>query len=475
MFEKLSPKSIRVVMFAQEEAKRLENQFVETEHILFGILKEGTSTASRLLLEKKLSLEFIGDKIRTITPTEKNKLIRYEIEFSPRTKNVIEIAIEEAEKLGEFLIEPEHLLLGIINLGEGLAINIIKEAGISLSKLRWYLLRQRETKDSYSEEEKTPLLDRLTEELTFISENEEFANIFIRENFTEELIQKLNLSFQLYPLILGEHGSGKTSLIKAVTQYILEGRTFKNFQNYRVVEFNFNNLLAEEYDFEKLNSLFKEFIIELEQNENIIIVFDNIANIFQDIFNMSGVISLLEMFLNSNEIHCIATSTPEDYKKIENSQLRKYFQLIKLEETNFFESKQILNNLKNKIQDFHDVEIDNSAIEACINFGKIFYPEKALPLCAINLLDFASSKKNFERNIYKFKIKDAEKTLKHLKNKRSEYLEQKNIDELEKVKKEAIFYEEEIKKLNLAILGNRPKLTLEDIKSLLKRETKGFI
>jgi len=470
MFEKLSPKSIRVVMFAQEEAKKLENQFVETEHILLGIIKEGTSTASRLLLEKKLSAELVSDKIRTLTPIEKNKLSRYEIEFSPKTKHVIELAIDESEKLGEFLIEPEHLLLGIISLGEGLAINIIKESGISLSKLRWYILRQRENKDSFDEEQKTPLLDRLTEELTFISENEDFVGIFLRESFTEDLIQKLNLSFKLYPLILGEHGVGKTSLITGLTQYLLEGRTFKNFQNYRVVEFNFNNLLAEEYDFEKLNGLFKELIIEIEQNENIIIVFDNIANVFQDIFNMSGVISLLEMFLSSNEMICIATATPEDYKKIETSQLQKYFQVIKLNEPNFLETKQILENWKEKIQNYHDVEIDNSAIEGVINFGKMFYPEKALPLCAINLLDFASSKKNFERTVYKFKIKDIEKHLKTLKNKRNEYLEQRNIDALEKVKKEAKFYEEEIKRINIAISSsNRPKLTLKDIKSLLKK------
>jgi ATP-dependent Clp protease ATP-binding subunit ClpC len=471
MFENLSPKSIKIVMSAQEEARNLESSFVETEHLLLGILKDANSIAARLLSERGLSYDNIISKLEE--KKVKGNFSRFDMQFSPSTKQAIELAMDEAEKLKDTLVEPEHLLLGIVNLGEGLAISLMKDAGINLSRMRWHILRLRENNDA-ANEITAPTLVSLTTDLTSKIEKKEINSVIGRNNLVEEIIHNLNLFNRVYPLIIGEQGVGKTSLVIGMTQYLLDGKIFKELQNFRVLEFDFNNLIVEAISFEEINKLFKTFLLELRQSKDIILVIENLENVFSETMIKSGVLALFSQTVRTENIYCIGVTTPEKYHKIiKDYDFSKYFQLIKIPESTLLETKMFVEHWKNKISEYHNVDIDDSAIESVINSAKVYYPDKPFPLCALQLLDLAVSKKKFSRSIAQSRIKDMERHLRILRHQREVFLEEKNVKMLDEIKKEAHIYEEEIKILTVNMSSSiRSTLTSGDVQLLIEKKKK---
>jgi ATP-dependent Clp protease ATP-binding subunit ClpC len=471
MFEKLSAQSIKIVMFAQEEAKHLESPFVDTEHLLMGILKEGNSVASRLLSERGLSNDNIAEKLEA--RKIKNNFSRFEIQFSPTTRQAIELATDEAEKLKDNLVEPEHLLLGIVNLGEGMAISLMKDAGINLSRMRWHILRLRESNDE-QQEISSPTISSLTTDLTSKIENKEINSVIGRNKLIEEIIHNLNLFKRIFPLLSGEAGVGKTSLIIGITQYLLDGKIFRELQNFRVLEFDFNNLISEVINFDEINKLFKSFLLEIRQAKDIILVIENLENVFSETMVKSGVFALFSQALRTENIYCIGVTTPDNYRNnIRDSNLNKYFQLINIPESTVLETKMFVEHWKNKISEHHNVDIAESAVETVISLAKEYYPEKPYPVCALQLLDLAASKKKFSRSIAQARIKDMERHLRILRNQRDVFLEEKNVQRLEEIKKEAQVYEEEIKILKINMSSSiRSTLTSGDVQLLIEKKTK---
>ncbi len=472
MFEKLSSKAIKIVMFAQEEARRLESTFVETEHILLGLLKEGNSIAARLLYERGINYDTVSKKLEE-QKSEKLTSLRFEIQFSPFTKQAIELAMDETEKLKDELVEPEHLLLGIVNLGEGHAISILKDFGINLSRMRWHVLRLRENNEEHLEIS-TPTLVSLTTDLTYKIEQKEIYPTIGRNYLIEEIIHNLNLFNRISPLLVGENGVGKTSVIIGMTQYLLDGKIYKELQNYRVLEFNFNNLLVETFGYDEINKTFKTFLNEVRQAKDIILVIENLDNIFQESIIKSGVYAHFIQALKAGNFYCIGITNPPNFKNIiENSELEKFFQPIEVLASSLLETKMFLEHWKHKIGEFHGVDIDDSTIDTVINYAPKYYPDKPFPLCAMQLLDLCASKKKFSRSIAQARIKDMERHLRILRNQRDIFLEEKNFQMLETIKKEAQVYEEEIKILTVNISSSmRSILTSRDVQLLVEKKVK---
>jgi len=473
MFEKLSPKAIKIVMFAQEEARRCNCVFVETEHLLLGILREGNSIAAKLLNEKNMTYESVVEKLEE-NYREKKNLTNLEIQFSPNTRQALELAMEEAEKLNDSQVEPEHLLMGIINLGEGLAISIMKDSGVNLSRTRWHIFRLQENVSGKNEIQ-TPIVDSLTSDLTLKTEQKDIHSVIGREVLIEETIQTLNLYRRLNPLLLGRAGSGKSSIIIGLTQYLLDGKIYKKFQNYRVLEFDFNNLLTLATENDELIQLFKNFVNELRQIKDIILVIDNLDNIVQEVMIKSGIFANFIQLLRSKSFYFIGITTPEKYQNlIKKSELDKFFSSIDIPESNNLETKMFLEHWRNRIGEFNEVEIDNSAIDASVEFAVNCYPDLAMPLSAIKLLDLSAARKNFQRAVAQSRIRDMERHLRVLRNQREIYFEEKNLEMLEAIKKEAQFYEEEIKILTVNMSSTlRSALTARDVQLVVERKLRG--
>lgn len=472
MFETLSPSSIKVVMFAQEEARKLKTSLVETEHILLGILKEANSSASKILAQKDIDFETIYEKIQ-LTSNIKISSNRFELQFSPSVKQAFEIANDEADRLGNEIVDPEHLLIGIINLGEGLAISLLKDHGINISRIRWHLLRMKNHGDS--EENATPMLKKFTTDIIKKIEDGEAENILSRNEIVEEIIPYLSLYNKVYPLIMGKRGVGKSSLMLGVAQYILDGKIYSKLQNYRILEFDFNNLLNDSFEPHTINENFKEMINEIKQTKDVILVIDNIDNILKKHLLDSGLIPLFEQLISLDFFHCIAIAETQNYEEIFNhSSLSKYFHPIEIEESNIEETKIFLQKYKTKLVEHYNINVDEVAVETIIDYAKEYYQDDFLPKSAFKLMDLVMSKKKFSIILAQTKIKDMERHLRVLRNKREALLATNDLTALEKLKKEAHLYEEGIKILKNNISSNiRSTLTSGDVKLLMDKKFNG--
>jgi len=468
MFEKLSQESIKIVMSAQEEAKYLDANEVEPEHLLLGILKENNS-ASKLLHEKGITYDNLLKKIEIIKDNSQIKQTKFGIQFSHNINEAIELASNEAEKLNSEFVNPEHLLLGIIGLGEGLVISILKDYGVNINRIKWQLLRLNKENDI-----STPYISLLTSDITSKIINNEINTVVIRKNYVEEVIYNLNSYKKIYPVIIGEKGVGKTSIIYSFVQYLLDGNIFKELQKFKVLDFNFNNLLSEYIDNTDINKAFKSLINELKQVKDCILVIENLENIFDKKLENANIINVLINTFENERIIFVFSSFLKNYNSIiKNSILNKYLHTIKIHEATELETKIFLQHWKNKFSEFHNIDIDDLSIDCIIKNSKKFYPHGYLPEIAFKLLDIACAKKSYSKILAQNRIKDIERHLRILRNKRDEYIKDNNLYLLKEVKKEAEEYENEMMTLKSNISSSfRLTLSEADIKLLVDEHIK---
>lgn len=467
MFEKLSPKSIKIVMVAQEEARRLLSSFVLPEHILLGILKEGGSIAYKLLNERGINYESVHDEIKNNTEN-KPQFIRLEMQFSPLTKHAVEMAVDESERLNEELVEPEHLLLGIVNIGEGIVVDTLKEAGINLSRIRWHLLRLRENSETNESEEEVEQNNNiiLTTDLTSKVEKKEIEPVIEFSEYIEEIISNLNLYEKHYPIIIGNSGVGKNSLITGLTQYLMEGKIYKELQNFRVLEFSFYRLFYESENNEQIFKNFKQFIDEINNAKDVILIVKDIGFIIQ----LSNIYNMFIYFLKNTKVNIIAVESIENYNLcLKNQDFKKYFTPIEILESSKEKTVEILGFKARKMSKYYDVNIEAEALIEIVNITKEINPEGFYPGASVKILDVLLSKKKFSKSISQSKIKDIEKNLRALRSKRDEYIANQNYEKLEELKNKAYKYEEEIKQLNVNVSQNiKPTLSVKDVQLILK-------
>lgn len=473
MFEKLSPKSIKVVMVAQEEARRLLNSFVLPEHILLAILKEDNSIANKLLIERGLTYENIYEKIQD-KENEKPKLIRLEMQFSPTTKHAVEVASDEAERLNEDLVQPEHLLMGIINIGENTVTEILKESGINLSRIRWHLLRLREQNESSEDNDEIEVNEfnniALTTDLTYKIEQKEIEPVIELSKYIEETISSLNLYEQQFPLIIGEKGVGKKSLIIGLTQYLMDGKIYKELQNYRVLEFSFYQLFYESDNNEQAVQKFKQLTNEINNARDVILIIKDFSIVLENESN-KNILYILISFLKNTNKNIIFVENIRKYKNfIIKSDLNPFFIPIVLNESDNDKTYEILEYKSIKMQKYYDIAIEENILSEIINISKKHNPHQYYPDVAVRMLDLLLSKKKFSKSINQSKIREIEKSLRSLKDKRDEYINNNDFEKLEQIRKKAQDYEEEIKQLNVNVSANiKPTLTLRDVQLILKK------
>lgn len=475
MFEKLSPKSIKIIMVAQEEARRLVNSFVLPEHILLALLKEENSIANKLLIERGLNYENIYNKINNNNDNSP-QFLRLEMQFSPTTKHAIEVASDEAERLNEELVEPEHLLLGIVNIGENMVTELLKESGINLSRIRWHLLRLRENNTENSDTNEDKDIQEasnvsFTIDLTYKVEKKEIHPVIEYSEYIEKIISYFNLYEKHYPIIIGEHGVGKNSIIIGLTQYLMEGKIYKELQNFRVLEFNFNNFFYEINNIDEIFTKFKQFINEVNNTKDVILVIKNISFLFES-DSYKNLYHIFIYFIKNTNKNIIFVENTKDYNSyIKNSNLNSFLISIKIPESDNDKTLEILKFKANSMKKYYDVNIEDNVIEEIINISHKINPHSCYPEVPIKVLDLLLSKKKFLKSISQSKIKEIEKNLRGLRDKRDEYINNNDYHKLEQLKFKAQIYEEEIKQLNVNVSSNiKPILTLKDVQLIMNEK-----
>ena len=407
MFERFTEKAIRVIMLAQEEARRLGHNFVGTEQVLLGLIGEGTGIAAKTLKSMGVTIKDARAQVEKIIGRGSG-FVAVEIPFTPRAKKVLELSWDEARQLGHNYIGTEHLLLGLIREGEGVAAKVLENLGVDLNKCRSNVIKLLgETKSSSSggqtatpgasqSKAKTPSLDEFGTDLTLAAQEQRLDPVVGREKEIERVIQILARRTKNNPILIGEPGVGKTAIAQGLAQKIVDCEVPDILENKKIIQLDMGLLVAGTKYRGEFEERLKKIMDEIRQAGNVILVIDEMHTLI-GAGAAEGAIdaaNILKPALSRGEIQVIGATTLDEYRKhIEkDSALERRFQPVIVEQPSVEETIEIIRGLKPKYEEHHKLHISDEAIVAATELSSKFITERFLPDKAIDIIDEASSK-----------------------------------------------------------------------------------
>ncbi len=432
MFERFTEKAIRVIMLAQEEARRLGHNFVGTEQILLGLIGEGTGVAGKTLKSMGISLKDARAQVEKIIGRGSG-FVAVEIPFTPRAKKVLELSWDEARQLGHNYIGTEHLLLGLIREGHGVGTKVLENLGVDLNKCRSNVVKLLgETKTSSSSggstqqhatastvsggKAKTPSLDEFGTDLTLAASEQRLDPVVGREKEIERVVQILARRTKNNPVLIGEPGVGKTAIAHGLAIRIVDGEVPDILENKKIIQLDMGLLVAGTKYRGEFEERLKKMMDEIRSAGNIILVIDEMHTLI-GAGAAEGAIdaaNILKPALSRGEIQVIGATTLDEYRKHveKDSALERRFQSVIIEQPSVEETIQIIKGLKAKYEEHHKLHISDEAIVAATELSVKFITERFLPDKAIDILDEASSKVRLKVSGLPPEGKELEKELK---------------------------------------------------------------
>jgi ATP-dependent Clp protease ATP-binding subunit ClpC len=400
MFELFTEKAIKVVMLAQEEARRLGHNFVGTEQILLGLIGEGTGIGAQVLKSMGVNLKDTRVEVERIIGRGSG-FVAVEIPFTPRAKRVLELSLEEGRQLGHNYIGTEHLLLGLIREGEGVAARVLGKLGVDLSKVRSQTIsslgNQTEvTSGSSSTPTKTPTLEEFSTNLTQKANDGKLDPVVGRAKEIERVIQILGRRTKNNPVLIGEPGVGKTAIAEGLAQRIANRDIPDTLEDKRVVALDLGLLIAGTKYRGEFEERLKKIMDEVRTANNIILVIDEVHTLI-GAGAAEGAIdaaNILKPALSRGELQCIGATTLEEYRKhIEkDAALERRFQPVVVGEPSVDETIEILYGLRERYEKHHRLIISDEALVAAAKFADQYIADRFLPDKAIDLIDEAGSR-----------------------------------------------------------------------------------
>ncbi len=402
MFERFTEKAIKVIMLAQEEARRLGHNFVGTEQILLGLIGEGTGVAAKVLKSMGVNLKDARIEVEKIIGRGSG-FVAVEIPFTPRAKRVLELSLEEARQLGHNYIGTEHLLLGLIREGEGVAARVLENLGVDLSKVRTQVIRMLgETAEvgagvgGGGGRNKTPTLDEFGSNLTQLASEGKLDPVVGRQKEIERVIQILGRRTKNNPVLIGEPGVGKTAIAEGLAQRIANKDIPDILEEKRVMTLDIGLLVAGTKYRGEFEERLKKIMDEIRQAGNVILVIDEVHTLI-GAGAAEGAIdaaNILKPALARGELQCIGATTLDEYRKhIErDAALERRFQPVMVGEPSVDETIEILYGLRERYEQHHKLKILDEALEAAAKLSDRYISDRYLPDKAIDLIDEAGSR-----------------------------------------------------------------------------------
>jgi len=400
MFERFTEKAIKVIMLAQEEARRLGHNFVGTEQILLGLIGEGTGVAAKVLKSMGVNLKDARIEVEKIIGRGSG-FVAVEIPFTPRAKRVLELSLEEARQLGHNYIGTEHLLLGLIREGEGVAARVLENLGVDLSKVRTQVIRMlgetAEVSAGGSQgRTKTPTLDEFGSNLTQMASEGKLDPVVGRQKEIERVIQILGRRTKNNPVLIGEPGVGKTAIAEGLAQRIGNGDVPDILEDRRVVTLDIGLLVAGTKYRGEFEERLKKIMDEIRSAGNVILVIDEVHTLI-GAGAAEGAIdaaNILKPALARGELQCIGATTLDEYRKhIErDAALERRFQPVMVGEPSVEETIEILHGLRDRYEQHHKLKISDEALDAAAKLSDRYISDRYLPDKAIDLIDEAGSR-----------------------------------------------------------------------------------
>jgi len=450
MFEKFTERGRKVIIYAREEAEKRQNDYLGTEHLLLGLLREEESLPMIILKKMGLSAEELRMEVERNLPTGSNILTFGDIPFTPRAKKVLELAVEEARLLGHSYIGSEHLLIGIIREESGIAGKILRSLGANLLAVRQLAINLSTRKIQHGGKEKkthTPALDEFGRDITQLAREGKLDPVIGRENEIERVLQILGRRVKNNPVIIGESGVGKTAIVEGLAQRIVTEDIPENLIDKRIVSLDLGALIAGTKYRGQFEERLKLVMKEITQCDNIILFIDELhtligAGAAEGSIDASN---MLKPALSRGEIQCIGATTPDEYRKhIEkDGAFERRFQPIYLQPPTLEESVKILNGLKNRYETHHKVKIESEAIKACVSLSDRYIAERFLPDKAIDVMDETGARIKLKRFTMPPELRELDRELKRLNKEKNLYVKLHDFEKGASVKNE----EDRVRKL----------------------------
>ncbi|MCX8214321.1 MAG: ATP-dependent Clp protease ATP-binding subunit [SAR202 cluster bacterium] len=429
-FEKFSERARRVLSLANEEAQRFNHNYIGTEHILLGLVRETDGVAAKVLsnlgveLDKvRSAVEFIIGRGEKTTSGEKG--------LTPRTKKVVELAVDEARRLNHNFIGTEHLLIGLLREGEGVAAGVLESLQVNLDKVRAETSRILTQSPSQSQsgsgargQTRTPTLDQLGIDLTVAARAGKLDPTVGREQEIQRVTQILSRRTKNNPVLVGEPGVGKTAIVEALAQRIASNDVPATLQGKRLVTLDMGALVAGTKYRGEFEERLKKVIEEIRGSANCVLFIDEIHTMVGAGAAEGAVdaANILKPSLARGELQCIGATTLDDYRKYveRDPALERRFQPVTVSEPTSEETVEILRGVKSRYEEHHQLEISDDAIRAAANLATRFIPDRFLPDKAIDLIDEASSRVRINFSTAPLSVSETSKALDSVRTEKDE-------------------------------------------------------
>ncbi|QLE57999.1 ATP-dependent Clp protease ATP-binding subunit [Nostoc sp. TCL26-01] len=477
MFERFTEKAIKVIMLAQEEARRLGHNFVGTEQILLGLIGEGTGVAAKVLKSMGVNLKDARIEVEKIIGRGSG-FVAVEIPFTPRAKRVLELSLEEARQLGHNYIGTEHLLLGLIREGEGVAARVLENLGVDLSKVRTQVIRMLgETAEvsatGQSGRTKTPTLDEFGSNLTQMATDNKLDPVVGRAKEIERVIQILGRRTKNNPVLIGEPGVGKTAIAEGLASRIANKDVPDILEDKRVVTLDIGLLVAGTKYRGEFEERLKKIMDEIRQAGNVILVIDEVHTLI-GAGAAEGAIdaaNILKPALARGELQCIGATTLDEYRKhIErDAALERRFQPVMVGEPSVDETIEILYGLRDRYEQHHKLKISDEALVAAAKLSDRYISDRYLPDKAIDLVDEAGSRVRLINSQLPPAAKELDKELRQILKEKDDAVRSQDFDRAGELRDREMEIKAEIRaiaqsKTNASgTEGEEPVVTEEDI------------
>ena len=429
-FEKFSERARRVLSLAQEEAQRFNHNYIGTEHILLGLVRETEGVAARVLSGLGVDLSKVRSAVEFIIGRGE-KPAQGEIGLTPRAKKVVELAVDEARRMNHTYIGTEHLLIGLLREGEGVAAGVLESLGVTLEKVRaetHRILSNSSTGSGGAQSARTgtrtPTLDQLGIDLTVAARASKLDPVIGRDQEIQRVVQILSRRTKNNPVLVGEPGVGKTAIVEALAQQIGSGDIPETLQGKRLVTLDMGALVAGTKYRGEFEERLKKVIEEIKNSGNCVLFIDEIHTIV-GAGAAEGAVdasNILKPSLARGEIQCIGATTLDDYRKYveRDPALERRLQPVRVEEPNSEETLQILMGVKGNYEDHHNVDITEDAVRAAATLATRFIPDRFLPDKAIDLLDEAGSRVRLRGSVTPASVKDAMEALEQVRKEKDD-------------------------------------------------------
>jgi len=487
MFNRFTERARKVIILAKEEARRFNHDYIGTEHILLGLIREGEGVAAAVLQKMGVSLENIRLEIEKLVQPGPTTQIIGDIPFTPRAKKALELAAEEARSLGHNYIGTEHLLLGLIREGEGIASQVLMNLGMDLNSVRNEVMELLGSAlpggmgqpGAQAAKTKTPALDAFGRDLTALARENKLDPVIDRTQEIERVTQVLSRRTKNNPVLLGEAGVGKTAIVEGLAQLIIAGNVPEILRGKRIVVLDLALMVAGTKYRGQFEERIKAIMEEIKRSQDVIIFIDELhtlvgAGAAEGAIDASNI---MKPALSRGEMQCIGATTMDEYRKYieKDAALERRFQTIMVDPPTVEQTVEILKGLRDRYEAHHKVIFKDEALEAAAKLSDRYISGRFMPDKAIDLIDEAGSRARLNVLIVPADIKKLEANVESLRKEKESYIKSQDFEKAASLRDQERTARQELEKLNKewsqAKDKMRPEVGEEDIAKIVAQWT----